>query len=1421
MAVKTTGTVYVATVSNDLAVARPALTLSAWLMKDPTSAAVQSAGSGSNPCFWNKGANVNIFSTTNSVVSTGTPDQVSIGVADSAGVSAHYNLVMVAGVPYHVAIVFDGSAGTAAIYINSVSVPVINGSGLAATTFGSNAIFEFGYTNANKAGSAVMILSQLGLKYAALLASDIAAIFNATVPGNEGSNSPLITTYGFDWFPPLNGTPGATVSVADTAVKNIGSLGFGTGNKYNYTTKTGAGTMVYAADIYNTLIAQAVTVSAIQDTNLTLTTTTAVGGVSPYTYQFQQAPDVSGSPGAFANIGPNSSALTLNVAGLSIGQTYWFRVIATDSAGTPATSTSAAVSATTAVPQVSVGTAVVTKNGLVLISLVDVNGNDAAITAIDSNPTLKVNGTSVPYALAIYHTIVAGGSAYTSGDTISASDGTHTIAGILTVATVNLVVGVITAVKWRGVWQTNWGTPTISITTSTGSGATVTVVTSPVWTSTSKALPFMLLGPIDPIVVGDTVTYSGPSHWASIVFPVSGGSTRQLYSVVDAPVLNYLGMLEPQFTIAQYNMKLGLNFDIYQTEPYNPHYMGKNARFRSQTWSVAGGTFTPAMDGSLVSWTSTKTALCSMYSLTNTNNIDSSLMPEPLGPTIVVGGPGTGAIIIPNIVNGQITSYTVNTPGTGYTTAPTITVLWGYGRGATAHATVSAGGVSAVVPDTVGQDYCDGLFRLGYDDSAPGVSTATTWELGISSTKGTMVKISDNSGSVVGGIGYRKVYYGSYVAAPSSWSASIFHSVTNAATSGLATNGVPTSSLTVTFPNNSDTYTDAWALNDVVAKNLTTVNGKTPAAIRTMGSTIGSGGRSNQVVWDDAPSPTAWRWGDFPALTGSDLTAHPTQSRSMLAGVIRPYLIANSPNVYLMYPTTNTVTSDDLTISPYMIPLASMTNGIGFMRPFSPSINAWIPGEIITTDSGGTPVNHNLCSGQMVTFGIDGNLNVACTNGSKANVSIHYSQGQNLLVMVTGKTKFVVLQSVTLPNGVTVGDPTGLFEGNVNQLAGTTTLGTPSPFTITNPDTGNISCNMSVSACNRLGSAYWCNVPHAANDDFVTQYATAIISRLSPACELKVEHANEAWNQGPSYFFFTVLGSAANPPQGRQATYAARAARVWELFESVKTSLGWAGTITRVLGGQKGDSSNITSAISYLAGSSGVGKRVDQFAMDGYYDAPTDAPHTLMAASFCDANALSITNGQPGFKFSRKQYIDMLRWKILKDTLLNAQYAANIAAVAANYTLGTPPKPVSYECSLQTLVRGGIATSGTALVAAAAQDVFFDPDAATLVTAMYAAMNKAGFVEANQFQYCQFPGSTGSATWCLLFTEMQPYGDGSSNTFGVQPGGLTSNVMGNVSPVLNQFRALMDLANGTASTSPSNYAEGAGVIGQTSVNYAF
>jgi hypothetical protein len=115
------------------------------------------------------------------------------------------------------------------------------------------------------------------------------------------------------------------------------------------------------------------TTTATPDTSsqVTVSHTAASFGTAPYTYQYQRAPDASGSPGTFANNGSALGPLADTVAPsnrvdttVAASTVYWYRVAVTDSAGSPVTQNSTPVSVTTpAAPSRAAGTFYVSATG--------------------------------------------------------------------------------------------------------------------------------------------------------------------------------------------------------------------------------------------------------------------------------------------------------------------------------------------------------------------------------------------------------------------------------------------------------------------------------------------------------------------------------------------------------------------------------------------------------------------------------------------------------------------------------------------------------------------------------------------------------------------------------------------------------------------------------------------------------------------------------------------------------------------------------------------------------------------------------------------------------------------------------------------------------------------------------------------------
>jgi FtsP/CotA-like multicopper oxidase with cupredoxin domain len=75
-------------------------------------------------------------------------------------------------------------------------------------------------------------------------------------------------------------------------------------------------------------------------------------------------------------------------------------------------------------------------------------------------------------------------------------------------------------------------------------------------------------------------------------------------------------------------------------------------------------------------------------------------------PTVTItGGGGTGATASATIAGGGVSGVTITNPGTGYTTAPTITLTGGGGTGATATATIGSGPVASIALTNPGSGY--------------------------------------------------------------------------------------------------------------------------------------------------------------------------------------------------------------------------------------------------------------------------------------------------------------------------------------------------------------------------------------------------------------------------------------------------------------------------------------------------------------------------------------------------------------------------------------------------------------------------------------------------------------------------------------------------------------------------------------------
>lgn len=98
-----------------------------------------------------------------------------------------------------------------------------------------------------------------------------------------------------------------------------------------------------------TLTAGALSIQSVSSTSASLVSAVATSGTAPYSYQWYRSTSSGFSPGS-GNIISGATNLSLTDTGLIPGTTYFYKVVVTDSAGSPATATSAQLQVVTLAP---------------------------------------------------------------------------------------------------------------------------------------------------------------------------------------------------------------------------------------------------------------------------------------------------------------------------------------------------------------------------------------------------------------------------------------------------------------------------------------------------------------------------------------------------------------------------------------------------------------------------------------------------------------------------------------------------------------------------------------------------------------------------------------------------------------------------------------------------------------------------------------------------------------------------------------------------------------------------------------------------------------------------------------------------------------------------------------------------------------
>ena len=156
-----------------------------------------------------------------------------------------------------------------------------------------------------------------------------------------------------------------------------------------------------------------------------------------------------------------------------------------------------------------------------------------------------------------------------------------------------------------------------------------------------------------------------------------------------------------------------------------------------------------------------------------------------------------------------------------------------------------------------------------------------------------------------------------------------------------------------------------------------------------------------------------------------------------------------------------------------------------------------------------------------------------------------------------------------------------------------------------------------IALCNALGVDAWFCIPHAADDNYVTQFATMVLAQLDPSLNHYIEYSNEVWNGSFGQNTYaqeqSILRWGGN--EAAFQWYGFRTDQVLGLWKAV-----WAGNLSRVtavMGSQAGWTQPIISALTCASESSvDTTKYVDAIAIAPYF--------SLKLTSQSDAAALEL-----------------------------------------------------------------------------------------------------------------------------------------------------------------------------------------------------
>ncbi|MDX2108995.1 MAG: hypothetical protein SFY80_02015 [Verrucomicrobiota bacterium] len=135
-----------------------------------------------------------------------------------------------------------------------------------------------------------------------------------------------------------------------------------------------------------------------------------------------------------------------------------------------------------------------------------------------------------------------------------------------------------------------------------------------------------------------------------------------------------------------------------------------------------------------------------------------------------------------------------------------------------------------------------------------------------------------------------------------------------------------------------------------------------------------------------------------------------------------------------------------------------------------------------------------------------------------------------------------------------------------------------------------VSYELMISLANQLGKNLWISIPHAADDNYVTQLARLLRDTANPDAKIFIEYSNETWNTAYAFtqtVYVQDQGQALNLDPNRwtagQMYVGKRSARIFDIFETEFGTTNATKRLVKVMGTQAGSSSISTTRLSAMA----------------------------------------------------------------------------------------------------------------------------------------------------------------------------------------------------------------------------------------------